>query len=245
MKEQEVTPYRIEGKSKKEEVAQMFDQISGRYDLLNRILSLGIDRSWRKKAIRILAKHEPKQILDVATGTGDFAIASSIVKPEQISGIDISEGMLEIGRKKIDRLDLSETIQLISGDSESIPFDDNKFDAATVAFGVRNFEHLDKGLSEIQRVLRPGGMIIVLEFSKPSNRLIKTIYWFYFTKVLPVIGRLISRDHRAYSYLPESVRAFPSGSEFLRQLSSAGFKQCSQKELTFGVASIYTGLKPE
>ncbi len=240
---QPVSPYHIEGKSKKEEVEIMFDNISGKYDLLNRILSLGIDKRWRKKAMKILAEQKPDAILDVATGTADFAISSTSLNPGSVTGIDISAKMLDVGREKIQKAGLSELITLQKADSESIPFEDNKFDAVTVAFGVRNFENLDKGLSEMRRVLAPGGMVMVLEFSKPTKFPFKNIYWLYFDHILPLVGKLVSKDRSAYSYLPESVRQFPDGEAFLQKMQDAGFSDCKQKALTFGIASIYTGIK--
>jgi demethylmenaquinone methyltransferase/2-methoxy-6-polyprenyl-1,4-benzoquinol methylase len=239
-----ITPYHLEGKSKKQEVAMMFNNISPRYDLLNRVLSLGIDKRWRKKAVNILKKSKPENILDIATGTGDFAIECLNTEPMSITGMDISKGMLDVGRKKITKLGYENKIQLIEGDAESMPFDNNKFDAATVAFGVRNFEDLNKGLNEILRVLRPGGMIMILEFSKPSKFPFKQVYWFYFKYILPFIGKMISKDASAYDYLPQSVQTFPHGSAFISTLNKCGFVQNTQKELTFGVATIYTGKKP-
>ena len=240
-----VTPYHIEGKTKKQEVAMMFNNISPRYDLLNRVLSLGIDKLWRKKAVKILKRSQPEKILDIATGTGDFAIECLNADPISITGIDISTGMLDVGKKKITKLGYDHKIQLIEGDAESMPFTNNNFDAATVAFGVRNFEDLNKGLNEILRVLTPGGMIMILEFSKPSRFPFKQIYWFYFKYVLPLIGKIVSKDTSAYDYLPQSVQTFPHSTEFLLILKKCGFVQNTQKELTFGVATIYTGIKPK
>lgn len=238
-----VTPYGTTGTGKKKEVALMFNNISSRYDFLNHLLSMGIDKGWRKKAINLLKENPPKHLLDIATGTGDFAIAALAVNPDKITGIDISEGMLEVGRKKLQERKLSDKIELLYGDSENIAFADNTFDAAIVAFGVRNFEDLNKGLSQINRVLKPGGKFIILEFSNPKSFPIKQFYWFYFRFILPVVGRLVSKDPAAYSYLPESVKAFPDGEMFLERLKFAGFTGTSQKQLTFGIASIYSGLK--
>lgn len=210
-----VVPYKQEETGKKEQVARMFDNISHRYDFLNHFLSLGIDKRWRRRAIRKLKMKMPAQILDVATGTGDFAIqAQTSLHPQFIHGIDISEGMLDVGKKKIVQMKLAEKIALRYGDSENIPFGENKFDAVTVAFGVRNFENLERGLQEIYRVLSPGGMLVVLEFSKPRVFPFSVLYNFYFKFILPKIGRLISRDSAAYNYLPESVAAFPDGESF-------------------------------
>jgi demethylmenaquinone methyltransferase/2-methoxy-6-polyprenyl-1,4-benzoquinol methylase len=237
-----VKPYQQEG-SKKEQVAQMFDNISARYDFLNHFLSLGIDKGWRKKVVAIVRKHQPKRILDIATGTADLAIALSRLNPDKIDGVDISEGMLAVGKEKIKKRGLAEVVTLSYGDSEALPFPDASFDAVTVAFGVRNFENLDLGLSEMYRVTRPGGLVVVLEFSKPSRFPIKQLYQFYFTHILPRWGRLISKDASAYTYLPESVQAFPDGKDFLNHLSAVGFSSLKEKRLTFGIASIYTGIK--
>ena len=238
-----VVPYKEEKSSKKEQVAQMFDNISGKYDFLNHFLSLGIDIRWRRKAIKYFKEDNPKHMLDIATGTGDFAIETLRINPEKVTGIDISEGMLEVGRKKMVKKGLSDKIDLISGDSENIPFDDNTFDGATVAFGVRNFENLEKGIGEIRRVLKPGAKLVVLEFSKPTSFPFKQFYNFYFKVILPRIGRQISKDKAAYTYLPESVNAFPDGERFLDILKSAGFKETECKPLTFGISSIYVGQK--
>ena len=239
-----VTPYKQSESGKKEQVAQMFNNIAHRYDFLNHFLSLGIDTIWRKKAIACLKQENPKLLLDIATGTGDLAItANKILNPDKIIGIDISEGMLSFGREKLLKMKLQQKIQLISGDSENIPFKENYFDAATVAFGVRNFENLDKGLAEINRVLKTGGSLVVLEFSKPKAFPIKQIYNFYFNQILPAIGKIVSKDDRAYSYLPESVQAFPDGNDFIVHLQKAGFKQTYYKTLMFGIASIYYGKK--
>jgi demethylmenaquinone methyltransferase / 2-methoxy-6-polyprenyl-1,4-benzoquinol methylase len=239
-----VVPYKDEQSGKKEQVAKMFDNISHRYDFLNHFLSLGIDRGWRRKAIALLREQKPKQILDVATGTADFAIQALSLNPDKIYGIDISAGMLEFGKKKIVERKLSNKIELILGDSENIPFGENKFDAVTVAFGVRNFENLEKGLREIHRVLRPGGKLVVLEFSRPKAFPMKQLYNFYFKAILPRIGRMVSSDQSAYTYLPESVEAFPDGEDFIRILESTGFNQTRCKALTFGISSIYSATKP-
>lgn len=221
----------------------MFDDISPKYDLLNHLLSANIDRLWRRKVIRMLEKRQPKTILDIATGTADFAIAASKIKDSMITGIDISEGMLEVGRKKVLKLGLSSKIELIKADSESLPFDTGCFDAAIVAFGVRNFENLRKGLTEIQRVLKPGGEFYILEFSKPAKFPIKQLYQFYFNKVLPFIGGLVSNNKKAYTYLPDSVNEFPDGLKFLSILADTGFVEMSHHEQTFGIATIYKARK--
>ncbi|MDH5602653.1 MAG: bifunctional demethylmenaquinone methyltransferase/2-methoxy-6-polyprenyl-1,4-benzoquinol methylase UbiE [Cyclobacteriaceae bacterium] len=239
----EVVPYKNTTKGKKEQVAEMFNNISRKYDFLNHFLSLGIDVYWRKKAIGMLSKSKPGRILDIATGTGDFALMALRLHPKEVIGIDISDGMLEVGKEKILKKGLEHVIRLEKGDSENIHFEDNSFDASIVAFGVRNFENLEKGLKEIHRVLRPGAMFIVLEFSKPRIFPFKQIYAFYFKYILPKIGNSISKDTAAYSYLPESVRAFPDGNEFIEKLKEAGFKNTTWKPLTFGISSIYTGQK--
>jgi demethylmenaquinone methyltransferase / 2-methoxy-6-polyprenyl-1,4-benzoquinol methylase len=238
-----VLPYKEQRESKKDQVARMFNNISRNYDFLNHFLSLGIDRGWRKKAINILTSHHPKHILDVATGTGDFAIQALKLNPEKVTGVDISEGMLEIGRQKIQRKKLSSRIELLAGDSENLHFPENKFDAVTVGFGVRNFENLEKGLREIYRVLKPGATLVVLEFSRPRRFPFKQFYNFYFKTILPKLGRMISKDKSAYTYLPESVEAFPDGMDFINILNKVGFKKTECKTLTFGISSIYTGQK--
>jgi len=238
-----VVPYKEEKISKKEQVARMFDNISGRYDFLNHFLSLGIDKSWRKKAIRLLKPYSPKMILDVATGTGDFAIQALDLQPDKIVGVDISEGMLEVGRKKMTTRGLNNKIEMRGGDSENLPFSDNNFDAVTVGFGVRNFENLEKGLLEIYRVMRPGAVLVVLEFSRPTRFPFKQVYNLYFKAILPKIGRWVSRDKAAYTYLPESVEAFPDGNNFMNILIGTGFKNTACKPLTFGISSIYTAQK--
>jgi len=238
-----VLPYDQKAGSKKEQVAKMFDSISKHYDFLNHFLSMGIDILWRKKAISMLGEHQPKLLLDVATGTGDFAIAALKLNPDKVIGVDISTGMLEEGKKKIVAKGLSEKVELQMGDSEQLLFDDNKFDAVIVAFGVRNFENLDKGLEDMYRVLRKGGKVVILEFSKPDTFPFKQLYGFYFSAILPIIGKLVSTDNAAYTYLPESVSEFPYGDNFLDILNKAGFKQTACKPLTFGISSIYTGSK--
>jgi demethylmenaquinone methyltransferase/2-methoxy-6-polyprenyl-1,4-benzoquinol methylase len=238
-----VLPYKDEKTGKKQQVAQMFDNISHRYDFLNHFLSLGIDKAWRRKAIRLLAPHQPRILLDVATGTGDFALQALKLNPDKVIGVDISEGMLDVGRKKITRLGLAEKVELKTGDSENLPFEQNKFDAVTVAFGVRNFENLEKGLQEIYRVLKPGARLVVLEFSMPRRFPFRQLYNFYFKAILPKIGQLISKDKSAYTYLPESVAAFPDGEDFVSILKNVGFKNTSCQPLTFGISSIYTAQK--
>ncbi|WP_259070770.1 bifunctional demethylmenaquinone methyltransferase/2-methoxy-6-polyprenyl-1,4-benzoquinol methylase UbiE [Mucilaginibacter sp. X4EP1] len=239
-----VTPYQNEQVTKKEQVADMFNNISKTYDFLNHFLSLGIDIIWRKKAINELKENQPKLILDVATGTGDFAFeALSILKPEKIIGVDISQGMLDIAQQKITKRGLGDKFEIKLGDSEKLPFSDNQFDAVTVAYGVRNFEHLEKGLADIQRVLKTGGKAVVLEFSKPKAFPVKQLYNFYFNYITPGIGKLFSKDSRAYTYLPESVAAFPDGERFTAMMEKVGFKNTKCRPLAFGICSIYTGIK--
>jgi demethylmenaquinone methyltransferase / 2-methoxy-6-polyprenyl-1,4-benzoquinol methylase len=239
----QVTPYKEDQKSKKEQVADMFNNISRRYDLLNHVLSFGIDIYWRKQAIRLLKKENPSTILDIATGTGDFAIEALASNPQKVVGVDIAENMLEIGRKKIKKKGLQDKIELIYGDSEKLPFPENNFDAVIVSYGVRNFENLEKGLSEMFRVMKPNGTLVIVEFSKPSGFPFKQLYNFYFHYILPVVGRLVSKDRAAYTYLPESVNAFPDGARFLDYLKEAGFKNTGWIPQTFGISSIYTGKK--
>lgn len=229
--------------SKKEQVADMFNNIAGKYDFLNHFLSLGIDKGWRKKAIAEIAKVQPKTILDVATGTGDLAIAASKLNPEKIIGIDIAAQMLDVGRQKLKEKGLTELISMQVGDSEALPFADNSFDAITCAYGVRNFEHLEAGLKEMCRVLRPGGKLAILEFSHPKQFPVKQGYQFYFKYILPTLGKLVSKHSTAYSYLPESVMAFPEGQRFCGILAQCGFKEPKARPLTFGITTLYTATK--
>jgi demethylmenaquinone methyltransferase/2-methoxy-6-polyprenyl-1,4-benzoquinol methylase len=238
-----VTPEKNSSLSKKEQVAGMFNNIAWRYDFLNHLLSLGIDHYWRWKAIRILKKENPQLILDAATGTGALAMEAVKLNPAKIFGIDISEDMLKIGRAKIKAKKLTDKIELLEGDSENLIFNDNKFDAVTVAFGVRNFENLLQGLKEFHRVVKPGGTVMILEFSHPENRIIQIFYRFYSSRILPLLGKKISRNEVAYQYLHDSVEAFPSGKDFLTILQQAGFRETYCKSLTFGVVTIYTGRK--
>lgn len=238
-----VVPYKDQNAGKKKQVAEMFDNISPRYDFLNHFLSLGIDRQWRKVAIKMLREEQPKLILDVATGTADFAIASLKLHPEKVIGIDISEGMLSHGRTKLAKRNLENKIVLESGDSENLNFPDNYFDAVIVSFGVRNFENLEKGLTNIHRVLKPGGSILILEFSKPKYFPFKQVYNFYFNNILPRVGKAVSSDNAAYTYLPESVAAFPDGQDFVQVLEQIGFNKISCKALTFGISTVYKGSK--
>jgi len=240
----QVTPYEDEQLSKKEQVAQMFDNIAPKYDFLNHLLSMGVDKIWRKKAIKILIKQQPKQILDIATGTGDFAFETyAQVKPERVIGVDISKEMLLHGQQKAKQRKVEDKIFFEYGDSENLHFKDNSFEAITVAFGVRNFENTAKGLKEMQRVLTPGGNLVILEFSKPSNPVFKVLFKFYFKNILPFIGKIVSKDNRAYTYLYESVEVFPEKGAFVALMKEAGFKNCKWKALTFGICSLYTGEK--
>ncbi|WP_457609899.1 bifunctional demethylmenaquinone methyltransferase/2-methoxy-6-polyprenyl-1,4-benzoquinol methylase UbiE [Lutibacter sp.] len=240
---EKVKPYKDSDLGKKEQVAKMFDNISKEYDGLNRVISFGIDIKWRKKVVEIIGKTNPNSILDIATGTGDLAINLAQTKASKIIGLDISEGMLQVGRKKIRKLSLENTIEMVFGDSEKIPFKENSFDAITVAFGVRNFENLEKGLSEIYRVLKTGGIFVVLETSVPTKTPYKQGYHFYSKKILPLIGKLFSRDKSAYKYLSDSAATFPYGKAFNNILQKTGFIAIENKPQTFGVASIYIAKK--
>ena len=238
-----VTPVKNSSLSKKDQVAGMFNNIARRYDFLNHLLSLGVDNYWRWRTIRILKKENPKLILDVATGTGALALTAVKLNPDKIFGVDISEDMLAIGRAKIKAKKLTEKIELLEGDSENLIFSNDKFDAVMVAFGVRNFENLLKGLQEFHRVLKHGKIAVILEFSHPENKIIKSVYHFYSSRILPVLGKKISKNETAYQYLHDSVEAFPSGNDFLNILKQAGFRETKSTSLTFGVVTIYTGRK--
>ncbi len=240
---EKITPYKNSKLSKKEQVAQMFDTISGNYDNLNRIISFGIDVQWRKKVLKIVTQSNPKKILDIATGTGDLAILMAQTKADKIIGLDISAGMLDVGVQKISAKNLSNTIEMVLGDSENIPFEDNYFDAITVAFGVRNFENLETGLSEILRVLKPNGTFVILETSVPEKTPYKQGYHFYSHTILPLIGKLFSKDKVAYGYLSESAAAFPYGEKLNNILRKIGFIEVKALPQTFGVATIYTASK--
>ncbi len=243
IKAEKVTPYGTK-QSKGEQVEEMFDNIAPAYDFMNRAMTLGIDRSWRKKVVKAVAAATPSTILDVATGTGDLAIQLAKANPQaQLTGIDLSEGMLEVGRRKVAQANLDNRITLRQADCLALPFADASFDIVTVAFGVRNFEHLDKGYAEMQRVLRPGGTLIVLELSTPTSPVVKPFYKLYTRGIIPLLGRMISKDSRAYSYLPESIAAMPQGERMLQLMSGAGLSDCSLRPLTFGVSTIYTGTK--
>lgn len=238
-----VSPYQDPGKNKKQQVGQMFDHIAPRYDFLNHFLSMGVDKLWRKMAVRLLKRHRPLKILDVATGTGDFAIEAAKIMPQEIVGFDLSEQMLRVGEEKVKRLQLDHLIRFQKGDSENMPFAGESFDAITVAFGVRNFENPEKGLQEFIRVLKPGGVAVILEFSRPRGFPFRQLYLFYFRHILPRIGGMVSKDASAYSYLPESVMAFPDDQDFLDILKRNGFSRSRQRRLTFGIATIYEAVK--
>jgi demethylmenaquinone methyltransferase/2-methoxy-6-polyprenyl-1,4-benzoquinol methylase len=239
----EVKPYKDAQSSKRQQVEEMFDSIAPNYDFLNRVLSMGIDQGWRKKAINSLKEVNPKQILDVATGTADLAIAALKLNPDHITGIDISNQMLNVGRDKIKAKNISDKITLTQADSANLPFEDNKFDAITVAFGVRNFEFLQQGINQMYRVTRKGGKLAVLEFSNPKSFPFKQIYNFYFKYILPGWGGLISKSKTAYTYLPESVQHFPEGEQFAAYLKNAGYTQIKIQPLTFGICTLYTAVK--
>jgi demethylmenaquinone methyltransferase/2-methoxy-6-polyprenyl-1,4-benzoquinol methylase len=238
-----ITPYKDSTLGKKEQVAQMFNTISGNYDGLNRVISFGIDIKWRKKVLQLVASKNPDTILDIATGTGDLAILMTQTKASKIIGLDISEGMLEVGRKKINDKKLQNKIEMILGDSENMPFPDNHFDAITVSFGIRNFETLEKGLSEILRVLKPTGIFVILETSNPTKTPYKQGYNFYTKNILPLIGKLFSKDNVAYGYLSESAAVFPFGEALNNILRKVGFIDVKAMPQTFGVATIYTSSK--
>jgi demethylmenaquinone methyltransferase / 2-methoxy-6-polyprenyl-1,4-benzoquinol methylase len=238
-------PYKHSKQNKKGQVEEMFDNISPKYDLLNHLLSVNIDKLWRKRTIQKLKPFNPQRVLDIATGTGDFAIAASRRLNAEIVGIDISEGMLKVARDKIQKKNLDKQINVLKADSENLPFDEAEFDAAIVGFGVRNFESLKTGLAEIFRVMKPGGVFFVLEFSKPVRTPFKQLYLFYFKHILPLIGRLISKDDSAYTYLPESVEEFPDGERFLAILAEIGFTTNKCYPQTFGIASVYEAHKPK
>ena len=242
MSKKVVKPYNSD-RSKKEEVAEMFNNISGRYDFLNHFLSLGIDHLWRARAVKELREINPKRILDIATGTGDFAIANLKLKPEEVVGIDISSGMLEVGKEKMKKKKVDHIVSMQLGDSEDLPFDDNYFDGLTVGFGVRNFENLEKGLAEMLRVIRPGGKAIILEFSKPKMFPIKQAFGFYSKYFIPFFGKRISKDEKAYAYLPESVAAFPEGKDFEDVLEKLNYKNIKSISVSGGIATIYVGTK--
>ena len=239
----DVKPYYKEEASKKEEVAEMFNNISKRYDFLNHFLSLGIDKIWRKKAIKKLREVKPERMLDIATGTGDFAIAALKLNPKEVIGVDISQGMLNVGIEKMKNKGYDNVIKMQLGDSENLPFETGYFDALTVGFGVRNYENLEKGLADMLRVLRPEGKAIILEFSKPKKFPIKQLFGFYSKHLIPFFGKIISKDKRAYAYLPESVAAFPEGEDFKEIMKKIGYKNVESQLVSGGIATIYSGIK--
>ncbi len=240
---EKVLPYKESSLGKKEQVKQMFDKVSTNYDFLNRLLTFGIDVSWRKKVVKIVENHQAKKILDIATGTGDLAIMLAKINTEKVIGLDISEGMLKVAKKKIDQLHLNEKVEMVLGDSEELPFEDHFFDAITVGFGVRNFEDLEKGLNEIYRVLKPNGTFVVLETSQPTSFPIKQGYTFYSKYVIPTVGKIFSKDKKAYDYLPESAAVFPYGDAFNNILLKTGFNTSTVYPQTFGIATIYQAIK--
>lgn len=240
-----VKPYHTQ-RSKKEEVQTMFDRIAPRYDLLNHTLSLNIDRLWRRRVVEEVRRGRPQRVLDVATGTGDLALETARRMPGvQVTGVDLSERMLDAARRKAAARGLDGRVTLVQGDAERLGFDDASFDAATVAFGVRNFGDLDAGLRELARTIRPGGRIVILEFSRPRNRVFRALFEFYSFRILPLVGGAVSRDRQAYAYLPASVGAFPAPEEFMRMMERAGFAGCCARSQSFGIAQIYIGHRPE
>ena len=240
---EKIVPYQNSESSKKEQVAEMFNNIASSYDFLNHFFSLGIDIVWRKKAVKMLKKSSPKRILDIATGTGDFAVSLSKLKPNSITGVDISEGMMDVGKIKVKKKHLDKLINFKYGDSENLPFEDNYFDALTVGFGVRNYENLEKGLSDMLRVTKVDGVVLILEFSKPKKFPVKQLFQFYFKFIMPIFGKILSKDNKAYTYLPESVQVFPEGEEFVKILSKLGYKNVTKTLVSGGIATIYTGTK--
>lgn len=242
VKHDKITPYNSQS-AKKDQVEEMFDNIAPKYDFLNHLLSMGIDITWRKKAIKLIGKKNPKAILDVATGTGDFALEAKSLNPDRIVGLDISEEMLNVGRKKISAKKLDSLIEMVKADSEALPFKDATFDAITVGFGVRNFAHLEVGLGEMLRVLKPGGQVAIIEISQPTSFPVKQVYNIYFKHILPTVGKMVSKDARAYTYLPESVTHFAQGQEFADILTKVGYKNATFTPLTFGAATMYVASK--
>lgn len=245
IKAEKINPYRDDNRPKTDQVRDMFDSIAPAYDFMNRAMTFGIDKKWRARAVKIIGDTGPRHILDIATGTADLAILlAERLSPENVTGVDLSEKMIEIGRQKVESHGLGKQITLLQADCLSLPFADNTFDCVTVAYGVRNFEHLLKGYTEIHRVLKPGGLICVIELSTPTSPLVKPFYKLYTSFIIPTVGRLVSNDIRAYSYLPESIAAVPQGKKMLGIMSEAGFGECRHLPLTFGVCTIYTAVKP-
>jgi demethylmenaquinone methyltransferase/2-methoxy-6-polyprenyl-1,4-benzoquinol methylase len=243
MSEKAVTPYKDSNLGKKEQVTKMFDSVSSKYDFLNRILTFGLDVIWRKKVVKIVSEKNPKKILDIATGTGDLAIMLTKIKDSKIIGLDISKGMLDVAIQKVKAKKLEQQIEMVLGDSEKLDFDDNYFDAITVGFGVRNFENLDLGLQEILRVLKPNGVFVVLETSQPTKFPMKQLFKFYSKFIIPAVGKLFSKEKKAYDYLPESAAKFPYGEKFNNILLKNGFITATNQKVAFGIASIYTAIK--
>ncbi len=238
-----VTPYKESDLGKKKQVEQMFDTISGNYDTMNRMITLGTDQGWRKKVLKIVSDTQPESILDIATGTGDLAILLSQTKATKIIGLDLSAGMLEVGRVKVNELKLDHRIEMVQGDSENLPFEDNSFDAITVGFGIRNFENLEKGLTEILRVLKPNGIFVILETSVPTKFPLKQGYNFYTKRIVPMMGKFFSKDQKAYAYLSESAKNFPFGKELNNILIKVGFSSVKHEPQTMGIATIYSATK--
>lgn len=238
-----VNPYKESDLGKKKQVEQMFDTISGNYDTMNRMITLGTDQGWRRKVLKIVSDTQPESILDIATGTGDLAILLSQTKATRIIGLDLSAGMLEVGREKVKELNLDQRIEMIQGDSENLPFEDNTFDAITVGFGIRNFEDLEKGLTEILRVLKPNGIFVILETSVPTTFPLKQGYNFYTKTIVPFMGKLFSKDQKAYAYLSESAKNFPFGEELNNILTKVGFTSVKHEPQTMGIATIYSATK--
>lgn len=242
---EKINPYSSDSRSKSEQIKTMFDNIAPAYDFMNRAMTFGIDRCWRRKAVDMLAKTSPREILDVATGTGDLAmLLARRIKESKVTGLDLSEGMIAVGRKKVGEAGLEERISLQCGDCLNMPFEENSFDAVTVAYGVRNFENLLQGYREMLRVLRPGGTINVIELSTPTSPIVKPLYKFYTRYIIPTVGRMVSKDVRAYAYLPESIAAVPQRQAMTSLMSEAGFINTSYRTLTFGTCCIYTATKP-
>lgn len=241
---EKINPY-DDKRPKTEQVREMFDTIAPAYDFMNRAMTLGIDKLWRRRAVRMIRERNPRRILDVATGTGDVAIKlARELNPESVTGIDLSEGMIAIGNRKVAEAGLGERVRLMKGDCLALPFDDNTFDCVTVAYGVRNFEHLQDGYMEMARVLRPGGLLCVIELSTPRSPIVKPLYRLYTRHVIPTVGRLVSKDVRAYSYLPESIAAVAQGDDMLQLMRNAGLEETAFRSLTFGTCTIYTAVKP-
>lgn len=243
VKAEKINPY-DDSRCKTEQVQEMFDSIAPAYDFMNRAMTFGIDKLWRAKAVKLIGRQSPKAILDVATGTGDLAIKlAKTLNIEKVTGIDLSEGMINVGRKKVIDAGLSNKIELVQGDCLALPFADDNFDCITVAYGVRNFERLEAGYKEMLRTLKKGGMLCVIELSTPTSPIVRPIYKFYTRHIIPFVGRLVSKDVRAYSYLPESIAAVPQGNEMLALMQNAGFADCKYRPLTFGTCTIYTAFK--